>query len=74
VLIIAGPLLMWLAPEPTFTTTSGAGLALLIAGIVPHRHRGRAPRRRRGTLTRVFFPLAMRMLPCLAACRRLPLK
>ena len=33
-LVITGALLMWLAPEPTFTTTSAAGLALLIAGIV----------------------------------------
>lgn len=33
-LVIAGALLMWLAPEPIFTTTSGAGLALLVAGIL----------------------------------------
>jgi hypothetical protein len=25
---------MWLAPGPTFTSLSGAGLALLLAGIV----------------------------------------
>jgi hypothetical protein len=33
-LVIAGAILMWLAPGPTFTSLSGAGLALLLAGIV----------------------------------------
>ena len=33
-LVVAGALLMWLAPGPTFTTTSGAGLGLLVAGIL----------------------------------------
>ena len=34
VLVIAGAVLMWMAPGPTFTSLSGAGLALLLAGIV----------------------------------------
>jgi hypothetical protein len=34
VLLIAGALLMWFAPEPAFTAVSGAGLALFVAGIV----------------------------------------
>lgn len=34
VLVILGALLMWLAPGPTFTSLSGAGVALLIGGIV----------------------------------------
>jgi drug/metabolite transporter (DMT)-like permease len=34
VLVILGALLMWLAPGPTFTSLSGAGLVLLIGGIV----------------------------------------
>lgn len=34
VLVILGALLMWLAPGPTFTNVSGAGLGLLVAGIV----------------------------------------
>ena len=34
VLVILGALLMWLAPGPTFTSLSGAGLALLAGGIV----------------------------------------
>jgi drug/metabolite transporter (DMT)-like permease len=34
VLVILGALLMWLAPGPTFTSVSGAGLGLLVAGIV----------------------------------------
>lgn len=33
-LLIAGGLLMWLAPEPAFTAVSGTGLALFLAGIV----------------------------------------
>ena len=33
-LVIAGALLMWLAPEATFGVRSGAGLVLLAAGIV----------------------------------------
>jgi drug/metabolite transporter (DMT)-like permease len=33
-LVVAGAILMWLAPGPTFTSLSGAGLALLLAGIV----------------------------------------
>jgi drug/metabolite transporter (DMT)-like permease len=33
-LVILGALLMWLAPGPTFTSLSGAGLMLLVAGIV----------------------------------------
>ena len=33
VLIAVGGLAMWLAPGPTFTGTSAAGLALLVAGI-----------------------------------------
>jgi drug/metabolite transporter (DMT)-like permease len=33
-LVVAGALLMWLAPGPTFTSLSGVGLALLLAGIV----------------------------------------
>jgi drug/metabolite transporter (DMT)-like permease len=33
-LVIAGAILMWLAPGPTFTSLSGAGLALLLAGIL----------------------------------------
>jgi hypothetical protein len=32
-LVILGALLMWLAPGPTFTSLSGAGLALLAGGI-----------------------------------------
>jgi drug/metabolite transporter (DMT)-like permease len=34
VLVILGALFMWLAPGPTFTSVSGAGLGLLVAGIV----------------------------------------
>jgi hypothetical protein len=34
VLVVTGALLMWLAPEGTFGVGSGAGLALLTAGIV----------------------------------------
>ena len=34
VLVIVGAILMWMAPGPTFTSLSGAGLALLLAGIV----------------------------------------
>jgi drug/metabolite transporter (DMT)-like permease len=34
VLVIVGALLMWMAPGPTFTSLSGAGLTLLLAGIV----------------------------------------
>ena len=34
VLVVAGALLMWLAPEATFGVRSGAGLVLLAAGIV----------------------------------------
>jgi drug/metabolite transporter (DMT)-like permease len=34
VLVIVGAALMWMAPGPTFTSLSGAGLALLLAGIV----------------------------------------
>lgn len=33
VLVIAGAVLMWMAPGPTFTSMSGAGLTLLLAGI-----------------------------------------
>lgn len=33
VLVIAGAVLMWMAPGPTFTSLSGAGLTLLLAGI-----------------------------------------
>jgi hypothetical protein len=33
-LVIVGAILMWLAPGPTFTSLSGAGLALLLAGVV----------------------------------------
>ena len=33
-LVILGALLMWLAPGPTFTSLSGAGLVLLIGGII----------------------------------------
>ena len=33
VLVIAGAILMWMAPGPTFTSLSGAGLTLLLAGI-----------------------------------------
>jgi uncharacterized membrane protein HdeD (DUF308 family) len=51
VLVIAGALLMWLAPEATFTMMSGAGLVLLVAGIVLEligiavEHRAAGPRR-----------------------------
>ena len=31
--VIAGAVLMWMAPGPTFTSLSGAGLTLLLAGI-----------------------------------------
>jgi len=34
ILVIAGALLMWLAPGPTFTAVSGVGLVLLVGGIV----------------------------------------
>jgi drug/metabolite transporter (DMT)-like permease len=34
VLVILGALFMWLAPGPTFTSLSGAGLVLLIGGII----------------------------------------
>jgi drug/metabolite transporter (DMT)-like permease len=34
ILVIAGALLMWLAPGPTFTAVSGVGVVLLVAGIV----------------------------------------
>ena len=34
VLVIFGALLMWLAPGPTFTSLSGAGITLLVGGIV----------------------------------------
>jgi drug/metabolite transporter (DMT)-like permease len=34
VLVVAGALLMLLAPESTFGGTAGAGLLLLVAGIV----------------------------------------
>jgi drug/metabolite transporter (DMT)-like permease len=34
VLVIVGAILMWMAPGPTFTSLSGAGLGLLLAGIV----------------------------------------
>ena len=34
VLVVAGALLMWMAPGPIFTSLSGAGLVLLLAGIV----------------------------------------
>jgi drug/metabolite transporter (DMT)-like permease len=33
VLVIVGAVLMWMAPGPTFTSLSGAGLTLLLAGI-----------------------------------------
>jgi drug/metabolite transporter (DMT)-like permease len=33
-LVVLGAVLMWLAPGPTFTPLSGAGLTLLLAGIV----------------------------------------
>ena len=33
VLVIAGALLMWMAPGPVFTSLSGTGLMLLLAGI-----------------------------------------
>ena len=33
VLVIAGAVLMWMAPGPTFTSLSGAGLTLLLTGI-----------------------------------------
>jgi hypothetical protein len=33
VLVIAGAILMWMAPGPTFTSLSGAGITLLFAGI-----------------------------------------
>ncbi len=33
-LVIAGGLLMWLAPGPTFSSLSIAGLAFLLAGIL----------------------------------------
>ena len=33
VLVIAGAVLMWMAPGPTFTSLSGTGLTLLLAGI-----------------------------------------
>lgn len=33
-LVIAGGLLMWLAPGPTFGSQSVAGLVLLVGGIV----------------------------------------
>ena len=50
-LVIAGALLMWLAPGPTFGTQSGAGLVLLMMGIVlelvgirlEHRDKNREP-------------------------------
>ncbi|HVL56251.1 MAG TPA: hypothetical protein VM491_07090 [Burkholderiaceae bacterium] len=31
--IVAGALLLWLAPEPTFGTASAVGVLLLLAGI-----------------------------------------
>ena len=34
ILVVVGALLMWLAPGPTFTSLSGAGLLLLSAGII----------------------------------------
>jgi drug/metabolite transporter (DMT)-like permease len=34
VLVIAGAILMWMAPGSTFTSLPGAGLTLLLAGIV----------------------------------------
>ena len=34
VLVIAGALLMWLAPEATFGARSGTGLTLLVSGVV----------------------------------------
>ena len=34
VLVVTGALLMWLAPEGSFGVRSGAGLVLLVAGIV----------------------------------------
>ena len=34
VLVIVGAVLMWMAPGPVFTSLSGTGLALLLAGIV----------------------------------------
>ena len=34
VLIVTGAVLMWLAPETAFSTPSGTGAALLIAGVV----------------------------------------
>ena len=34
ILVVIGALAMWLAPGPTFTGTSAAGLGLLVAGIV----------------------------------------
>ena len=34
ILVVAGALLMWLAPKTTFGAGSDAGLALLVAGIV----------------------------------------
>jgi uncharacterized membrane protein HdeD (DUF308 family) len=48
-LVVAGGVLMWLAPESTFGTLSLTGLALLALGIVieiagialEHRNRGR---------------------------------
>lgn len=33
-LVLTGALLMWLAPGPVFSSASGAGLLLLIGGIV----------------------------------------
>jgi drug/metabolite transporter (DMT)-like permease len=33
-LVVAGAMLMWLAPGPTFTSQSAAGLVVLFAGIV----------------------------------------
>ena len=52
-LVIAGGMLMWLAPESTFGSLSIAGAALLLAGIVlealgialEHRDRNRGPGR-----------------------------
>lgn len=50
-LVIAGGLLMWLAPAPAFSSLSAVGLFVLLAGIVLEaigitlEHRDRPPKR-----------------------------
>ncbi len=56
-LVIAGGLLMWLAPGPTFASFSIPGLALMLAGIVlevagialEHHEQNKKPGRRPGS-------------------------